>query len=393
MPVTRREASNAMLRKFPSVADIEKVAAQRLPRFLADFLFGACDNETSLAENRHSLDKIRLVPRFGVSLHDIDLSTNALGHWSTPFGISPVGYGGAFWPGAELSLAGAAERNRMPYILSTMSISPLEAIAAVAPTSTWFQLYLFRDWQINLDILRRLKEVGIETLVVTIDTPAYSKRLRDLRHGIQFPFAWSAHIGAQLLSRPSWTFATFCAGAPTAANLLPYLPSGLSRDAGLLYLLDNLEGETTWHDIGRLRSEWAGNLIVKGIMDPADAMSALDSGADAVIVSNHGGRQFDASPAAVDILPRVVSAVNERAPVFMDSGIRSGLDIVRAMARGADGVFAGRPFYAAIAAMGIQGAEFVIDLLINELKVNLAHLGIEALTNRKTLGTTEFVRS
>ncbi|HEX9447713.1 MAG TPA: alpha-hydroxy acid oxidase, partial [Dongiaceae bacterium] len=231
-----------------------------------------------------------------------------------------------------------------------------------------------------------------KTLVITMDLPVYAKRSRDLRHGIAFPMPLSLPLLVDIARHPAWAAATFCAGTPVAVTLLPYLDPALSRKDGLVKLMGQLNMTVTWADIARFRKLWPGKLVIKGLLHPGDAERALAEGADAVIVSNHGGRQLDAAPAAIDALPKIVEAVGHKIDVMMDSGIRGGLDITRALARGAKMTFAGRPFYAAMAAAGLPGAELSVALFLSELVNALSQLGITCIDMPEALAALEIRR-
>jgi L-lactate dehydrogenase (cytochrome) len=369
-----------LLRRFPSFADIERAAIQRLPRFLSDFLLGGANDEVALRENRRALDAIKMLPRFGITLDDLSTEVTVMGqNWAAPIGVAPVGYGGAFWPGAELALATSAEANHLPFILSTMSITPYEAIVKAAPSATWFQLYPFSDWRINEDLLGKLSAAGVKNLVITLDLPVYAKRNRDMRHGIDFPMPVSLPLLLDIACHPAWALATATAGAPLAATLLAYLDPALSRRDGLVKLMGLLNMTVTWEHIARFRKLWPGKLVLKGLLHPEDARRAVAAGADGIVVSNHGGRQLDAAPAAIDALPDIATAVGQQIDVMLDSGIRSGLDITKALARGAKMTFAGRPFYAAVAAAGLPGADLAVGLFRSELINALSQLGVTRL--------------
>jgi L-lactate dehydrogenase (cytochrome) len=378
-----------LLRRFPSFADIERAAVQRLPRFLSDFLLGGANDEVALAENRAAFERLKMLPRFGIELDGLTTAVAVMGQsWAAPIGMAPVGYGGAFWPGAELALATSAEASNLPFILSTMSITPYEAIVKAAPSSTWFQLYPFSDWTINADLLVKLTAAGVKTLVITLDLPVYAKRNRDLRHGIDFPMPISLPLLLDIARHPAWALATAKAGTPLAATLLAYLDPALSRRDGLIKLMGLLSMTITWDHIARFRQMWPGKLVLKGLLHPEDARRAVAEGADGIIVSNHGGRQLDAAPAAIDALPAIATAVGHQIDVMLDSGIRSGLDITKALARGAKMTFAGRPFYAAVAAAGLPGADLAVGLFLSELVNALSQLGVTRLDNAEALAGT-----
>jgi L-lactate dehydrogenase (cytochrome) len=370
------------MRRFPLVLDLESAARRAMPKRLAGYVIAGADSESGTRENRSAFERMRLVPRYGLQVLDRTTRTPLFERtWSMPVGIAPVGLLDTIWPGAEAALAAAAKRANVPFILSTFSGSAMETIAPIAGDSFWFQLYAFRDLPTTLDLLRRAKATGCRTLVVTMDTPVYSKRARDYRNGLAFPPGLTPGFIAEALAAPRWTWATLGRGYPRYGNLYPnYARSGASLREALVELLDpEFKLLLGWEEIRLIRREWPGTLVLKGLQHPGDVARAADAGADGVIVSNHGGRQLDAAPATLDSLPAIVEAAGDRLTVMLDSGIRSGLDIAKAFVRGARFTFAGRPFVFACAAAGtVHGPDFVVRLLAEELSIALAQLGVRA---------------
>ena len=371
-----------LLQRYPTFADMERAASRRMPRFIAGYLMGGADAEACLAENRRALERIRLVPRYGIDITAATTRVSLFGRdWAMPAGIAPVGYMDGQWPGSEQALAAAAERAGVPFILSTYAVNSIETVAAIAPTSTWFQLYTFRDEETTLDLVRRAKAAGITVLVITVDIPVYSKRTRDLRNRLEFPPRITPRILAQIAAAPRWALASARRGRPVMGSLMPYARpelSGWKAMTDLMGIEPNFA--VTWAFIERVRAAWPGMLVVKGLIDPRDAEEAVGAGADGIIVSNHGGRQLDAAPASIDALPAIVAAVGSRCTVMMDGGIRSGLDVVKGLVRGARMVFVGRPFVMACAAIGSEpGAEFALALLHEEVRNAFGQLGIRSV--------------
>ena len=313
-----------LMRRCPSFADAERLARSRLPAFLEGYLSGASDGEEGLLRNRRAFEAITLTPRYGIDVEHCDPSTTLLGkRWAVPVGVAPVGYGGSFWPDCELHLARAAARHNLPFIASTVSVRAIEEIAAAGSGNVWFQLYVVDEQAINEDLLKRSSAAGIDTLVVTVDVPLYSKRNRDLRNAMSFPFhVRPVHLW-HMAVRPAWTLATLSRRLPTIANFLPYIDPRKDRDSQLADIIRQ-RNPATWEQLAGLRRRWPGKLLVKGILEVGDARQCVAAGADGIIVSNHGARQFDAAPAAIDALPAIVDAIADRAAVIVDSGIRGG---------------------------------------------------------------------
>lgn len=366
--------------KFPTIEDCRIGAQKRLPKFLFDFLDGGTDQEMSVARNRHAFDRITILHEVGRAKEHPSLKSTILGqNWKIPLGVCPCGYVDLLDPGTELAAAQAAEENGAPFIASLSTISPLEELKEVAPTSLWLQVLRTKDETLCFDIVQRAKVCGVKTLVVTMDIPFTSKRVRDLRNGFTLPLQPSVKLAVDLLAHPRWLVATLRRPNPKPGNFLEHLPPGVTTTSAAVALEEQGEWVTTWEDLKMFRDLWSGNLIVKGILNPKDAEIALELGADGVIVSNHGGRQFDAAPPTIEQLPPVFEAVGDRIPVMIDSGIRSGLDVLRALALGASMVFSGRSFYFACGAMGKTGAAHAFELLTEELQITMRQAGFRSL--------------
>jgi L-lactate dehydrogenase (cytochrome) len=286
------------------------------------------------------------------------------------------------WPGAEKLFAAEAQRRRIPYVLATPGNASIEEIAAIAPDVFWFQLYRFpdNDHAITFDLVRRADEAGAHVLVPTVDSAGKSKRPRDIRNGCRVPFPINPWTTWQVLTSPAWTMQLLRNGMPITANLVPYAKNA-SQNATAEVMQVRSGGSHTWEELKRLRDRWKRPFVVKGILHPQDAERAVALGADGIWVSNHGGRHFDGAPAAVDVLPAIVSAVGARAAVMIDSGIRGGLDVVRALALGAKFCFTGRCFAYGLGALGEAGAPHVADLFFDEIKTELLHVGARSVAD------------
>ena len=362
--------------------DYRRLAARRLPRFLFDYIDGGAGEEVSLARNVEDLRAIHLRQRVMRDVGDIDPSTQLAGEPAAmPLVLAPVGLTGMFRRRGEAQAARAARGAGIPFTTSTVGICPVEEVNAGGGMPAWFQLYMLRDRDIVLAMLERARAAGSTTLVFTVDLAVTGKRFRDDRNGmLGGGLRGRLSKALQLLARPAWLWDVGLRGRPhDFGNLREVVAEAGDLDAFKQFLDDQFDPTVTWRDIGWLRARWPGRLLIKGVMCADDARAALDAGADGVVVSNHGGRQLEGVSSTVAQLPGIVDAVGARTEVYMDGGIRSGVDIVRAVALGADGVLAGRPWVWALAARGERG---VVDLLAvwrAEIEVTMALMGVRRI--------------
>lgn len=375
--------------RYPVLADLERRAGRRLPRFIFDYLQGGVGDEMSPLRNRAALSAIEIVPRYGLDIAAAKTSVSLFGRsYQAPVVIAPVGMDGAIWPNASRLLAQAARDAQIPYMAGAMAAERLETAAQLAPESLWFQLYGFpdEDHRVSFDLIRRAKVAGAHVLAVTVDIPAPARRVRDMRNGIRIPFGMTAAMMLQAVSSPLWMLRMARHGLPRFANLADYCGAGAGKAEIDRFVAGGRPGSgVDWSMLARFRDAWAGAMIVKGILHPADAERAAALGIDGVVVSNHGGRQFDAAPAPIDVLPAVRAAVGSRMQVLMDGGIMSGLDILKALACGADAVVVGRAFMLGLAALGDDGACHVAETLKEELLVALRQTGACDIPGAATL--------
>ena len=360
--------------RFPAISDLRARARRRIPHFGWEYLDSATGDESALARNRAALDRVLLRPSVLHGEVTPDLSTELLGRTHPlPFGIAPVGMSGLIWPGAERTLARFAATAGIPYVLSTMATLAPDDMAGAAGEQGWFQLYPPRDPGIRDDILARAKGAGFHTLVLTVDVPVASRRERQTRGGLTNPPRIRPGMLADLARRPAWCLGTARLGMPRPRLMEGYAESraALPSNAHIGYLLRQ---SPHWDDLKALRDAWEGPLVVKGVLDPADAAPLGSAGVDAIWVSNHAGRQFAAAPATIDVLPAI--RAETRLPLIFDSGIEGGLDILRALARGADFVMLGRAWHYALGALGDRGPAHLADMLEQDLKANMGQLGL-----------------
>ena len=360
---------------FPAVSDFRARARKRIPHFAMEFLEAGTGQDQTVSRNAADLAAVQLSPRALRGPIKRDLSTEFLGQsFDVPFGIAPVGGGGMIWPGGERLLAELAALQNLPYTLASVATQTPETIGPLAKGKGWFHLYPMADKEIQADVLRRAASAGFDTLVVTVDVPIMSRRERQARAGFQMPPRLTLRMLAQALANPHWTAAMLRVGQPKLATLVPYFDD-VPAPKRMGEIGRQLHPESDWGELARIRDQWSGKIILKGIMHPEDAKRAFKDGADAIWVSNHGGRQLDAAPSSISVLPDIRAAVGPEAQVLFDSGVRSGLDIARALASGADFVMLGRPFFYALAAGGQPAAQHCIQILREELENVLAQVG------------------
>ncbi len=369
-------------RRFPTIDDLRARGRWRVPRFAFDFVDGGANDETCVARNVAAFRAVELLPRYCIDTKGASTEVELFGaRYAAPIGIAPMGSPGLMWPGAEEYLAHAAQRARIPYVLATPANAAIERIAEIAPDVFWFQLYRFpfNDHAITFDLVRRADAAGARVLVPTVDSAGKSKRPRDIRNGVAVPFPITVKTVWQVATSPAWALSLLKHGMPRTENLVPYAGPDPTQVSTARTMQLRSGGSHTWDELARLRERWKRAFVVKGILHPQDAERAVALGADGIIVSNHGGRHFDGAPASIDVLPAIVAAVGSRATVMIDSGIRSGLDVVRALALGAKAGFTGRPFVYGLAALGPVGATHVVDLFFDEIRTEFIHTGVRSV--------------
>ena len=357
-----------LMRKYPMIDDLIPVAHRRVPLYAIDYLEHGSGRERLVQKNRAAFDGVQITPRYLRTLEGLDPSTELFGqHYDLPLGIAPVGMGSLIWPGAEMINADAAAKNNIPMVLSTVACASMEAMAEATEGRLWYQLYSPKDEAIRWDLLKRAKASEIDIIMITVDVPVPPRRERTIRSGLSVvpKITFGNVIRAAL--HPNWSLEVLARGIPQFKNFTPYIPEGASFQEAANFVRGQFGRAIGLDEVKAIRDRWQGKLIVKGILHPNDARTVVDLGADGVLVSNHGGRGSDAAPTSIDALPSIVKAVDGRAAILLDSGIRSGLDVLRACSLGADFVLLGRSFFYGIAALGKHGANHVLRILRDEL--------------------------
>ncbi len=370
--------------RFPAVADLRRRARRRIPHFAWEYLDSGTGLEYCVSRNEEAFQRVIMSPRFMQGRFEPDTRRELFGiEYAAPLGIAPVGMTGLMWPGVEKILAATAARYRFPLCLSTFATETPETIAELVNGMGWFQLYPPRKAELRKAWLERARDCGYSALLVTADVPIGSRRERQRRAGVTVPPRITPRMLYHCALRPAWTLATLQHGQPRFRGLEKYVDA-----ADMQYLLDYIGkefgGTLDWDYLEAVRDEWDGPVLVKGLLDAGQAQRAAAIGLDGVVVSNHGGRQFDAAPAALDVLPAIRSAVGEDFRIVFDSGVRSGLDVARALALGADFVLLGRAFIYGVAALGRRGGDHVADILLDDLRNNMIQLGCRGLDELKS---------
>lgn len=365
------------LENIYTIEEMRVLAKRHLPRVIFDYIDGGAGDEQGLRSNADQFRNFRLVPRYLVDVSQRSQKTTLFGReYSSMFGIAPTGYAGFYRPGGEKMLAKAALESGIPFIQSGSSVASVEDIGRVAPGNSWFQLYAARDPATSADILRRAADAGVETVAITVDLPVPGPRPRDSRSGWHIPPKMTPKVILDGLRHPAWTWGYLMAGGlPKMGNWAPY--AGDNADAVTIakFMRSNTYSTQLWSDIERYRSIWKGNLVLKGILHSDDARRAADIGVDGVLVSNHGGRQFERAPAPIEVLPGIVEAVGSRITVMMDSGISQGVDMLIAYALGAKFVFVGRATAWGVIAGGVEGAKRSIAILKGQIDLAMGQIG------------------
>lgn len=379
-----------------NIHDLRRLAERHAPRAVFDFMVGGADDEIGLHTNEEAFRSVRFIPRYGIDTSQRSLTTRLFGtDWAAPFGVAPTGVNGLYRSGADLYLAQASRDADIPFTMSNASNASIEQAVAISPRNTFFQLYGTHDRTLMRDTVRRVADLGVTTLFLTIDTPVHSKRERNIRSGFGIPPQLKLSYLIEAMLHPAWLIEYFRGGGmPRMENVVPPARSAgmTALELAQLFAQEAADCSQTWHDVESVRRQWPGTLVIKGLMHPEDARRAEQLGADGIVVSNHGGRQLDRATSSLYVLPAIRRAVGARLPVMIDGGVLRGSDVVAAMCLGASFVFIGRAtLYGAVAGR-LAGARRAIEILRDEVDRTMAQLGVNATSEFGThlLDTTLF---
>ncbi|KAA8559289.1 L-lactate dehydrogenase [Pseudomonas extremaustralis] len=363
-----------------SAADYRAAAKRKLPRFLFDYIDGGAYAEHTMRANGSDLAEIGLRQRILRNVDNLSLKTRVFGQeLAMPVILSPVGLTGMYARRGEVQAAKAAANKGIPFCLSTVSVCSIEEVASQSPQAIWFQLYVLKDRGFMRNALERAQAAGVTTLVFTVDMPTPGARYRDAHSGMSGPYASTRRM-LQAVTKPQWALDVGLLGRPhDLGNISKYLGKPTTLEDYVGWLANNFDPSISWKDLEWIRELWKGPMIIKGILDPQDAKDAVSFGADGIVVSNHGGRQLDGVLSTTKALPPIAQAVGDDLTVLVDSGIRSGLDVVRMLALGAKACLLGRSTAYALAAEGQSGVENLLDIFAKEMRVAMTLTGVTAI--------------
>ena len=357
--------------KIHTIDDAIRLSKKRLPKLVFDFIDGASGDDKLAEINSKALDQIRLEPKVFRNVENRNLSKKIFDfHFDYPFGFAPMGMTNLSWPDADKMIAKESAYNNIPTCVSMASSTTLEDMFTFSEGHSWMQIYIFQSEEFIMELLKRAESIGYKVLILTVDVPILSRRARDDRNGFGYPFKIGPKQFLDFALHPQWSLTTLFKGAPQPMNYVT------SKSGDQIFRRKESRGATDWNTLKRVREAWKGKLIIKGVMNSEDAMKIKEAGADAIQVSNHGGRQLDSATASINALPLIRKALGDDFPILFDSGIRSGSDILRALALGANFVMFGRPLMYAIGADGARGLRRIINLIKEELSTNLGLVGL-----------------
>jgi L-lactate dehydrogenase (cytochrome) len=354
---------------YPSIDDLRNRAQKKIPRFAFEYLDGGCNEDVNLLKNTTELREVELKPYYLNNYAGADLRTELFGHvYDAPFGVAPVGLQGLIFPNSPEILARAAFEQNIPFILSTVTTSSIERICELTEGKAWFQLYHPAENTIRDSIIQRAASAQCAVLVVLCDVPSFGYRPRDIRNGLAMPPKMTFRNILQIMGKPGWAIKTLQHGQPSFATMKPYMPKGMNMKQLGLFMNKTFSGRLNEERIKPIRDMWKGKLVLKGVASEEDTEMAMRLGFDGIIVSNHGGRQLDAGQSAIRSLLPIVKKFRNKLTIMMDSGLRSGPDVARALACGAEFTFMGRSFMYGVAALGSEGGKHTISILKTQLK-------------------------
>ncbi len=364
--------------RYPSIDDLRAKAQKKIPRFAFEYLDGGCNEDVNLIRNTAEIRDVQLKPNYLRKHHGSSLKTEIFGiEYDAPFGIAPVGLQGLMWPNSPEILAKAAFEHNIPFILSTVTTTSIERASELTEGKAWFQLYHPTENRLRDDIIKRAESAECPVLVILCDVPTFGFRPRDIRNGLAMPPKMNVSNILQAFGRPHWSLQTLKHGIPSFEVLKPYMPKGLDLKQLGKFMDQTFSGRLNEEKIKPIRDMWKGKLVLKGVASEYDAEEAIRLGIDGIIVSNHGGRQLDAGQASIKPLTTIAEKYGDQIEVMMDSGVRSGPDVARAMASGAKFTFMGRSFMYGVSALGKRGGDHTISLLKTELQQVMEQLCCE----------------
>jgi L-lactate dehydrogenase (cytochrome) len=365
---------------YPSIDDLREKAKKRIPKFAFEYLDGGCNEDINLHKNISEIREVELLPNCLTEHKGSDMRAGLFGHtYDAPFGIAPVGLQGLMWPKAPEILARAAFEHNIPFILSTVTTSSIERIGDITEGNAWFQLYHPAENRIRDLSINRAQAAGYPVLVILCDVPTFGYRPKDIRNGLSMPPKMSIRNILQIMSKPNWAIKTLINGQPAFEILKPYMPKGLDLKRLGQFMDQTFSGRLNEEKIKPIRDMWKGKIVLKGVTGEADTEKAIQLGLDGIIVSNHGGRQLDAGQSSIKPLKKIAAQYGHKIKVMMDSGLRSGPDIARAIASGAQFTFLGRSFMYGVAALGKNGGNHTISVLKTQLQQVMEQIGCEKI--------------
>ena len=369
-----------------SIADLRLLAKKRLPQTVFEFIDGGAEDEITLRDNRAAFERIKITPRILNDVSVPDTRTSLLGkEVKAPIVIAPMGSCMLAWPNADIAIARAAAAHGLPYTLSTMSNTAMETMADAVQGELWFQLYVLKDRSFNEQLVERAWAAGYSALVVTVDLQAGGKRERDLKNGISIPLQISLKQVISGMTHPGWAWQMLRHGSPQFQNVKGYMGQQNADLTIAAKVGQSLDAAFSWEDLSRLRDKWKGKLLVKGVEHPLDAARLVTLGVDSVWISNHGGRQLDGALATADALPAIAKALAGKVDVIIDSGVRRGVDILKARALGAQAVAVGRAVLFGAAVAGEAGARHALQILVDELQLSMKLSGVASVKHTQEI--------
>ncbi len=368
--------------KYPAIEDLRKKAQKKIPGFAFEYLDGGCNEDINLVRNTAEIREVQLIPRYLEKHQGSSMKTELFDYtYDAPFGIAPIGLQGLMWPKAPEILAKAAHEHNIPFVLSTVTTMNIEKACELTEGKAWFQLYHPTENKLRDDIIQRASDAGCEVLVLLCDVPTFGFRPRDIRNGLAMPPKMTLKNMLQIMKKPEWAWRTLVNGQPNFETLKPYMPKGLDLKQLGKFMDETFSGRLDEDKIAPIRDQWKGRIVLKGVASDQDADLAIKLGLDGIIVSNHGGRQLDAGQSTIKPLKSIASKYGDQITVMMDSGIRSGPDIARTLATGAEFTFLGRSFMYSVAALGNQGGEHMISLLKTQLQQVMEQICCEQVSD------------